>query len=119
MPTEWINRLGKTSSTWFLKVAGKEDAAEDLPDTVTMKLDWPEVGGDEAVEVEWNSKNVSSCPLTPRLDLKSDQTHRSVASASRHGQSRKCPTRALTVPDSRPSTSLEGSTPLWWLERDP
>ena len=69
MLTEWTCRLGKTSRTWYLKVAGKEDAVDELPDSVTMKLDWPEAGGKEEVDVEWESKNVSLYPLTFGLDF--------------------------------------------------
>jgi len=53
--------LDKKANEWILKVATEADEEEViLPETVTMKLDWPEPKGAEVMKLEWEGIKVNN-----------------------------------------------------------
>ena len=55
---------------------------------------------------------------TKESDQRLTNTHRYVASASKHGQSRKSTTKEKTAPDSKSPTSTGESSLKWWWRKD-
>jgi hypothetical protein len=110
-----FHSLEENSREWFLKVAGDEGMEEGLPGTFDLKFQDPEEKG-VSVELKWERVEVRTFNLL--TTAKTNNTCRSVDSASRPGPSRKSPIGGQTVLGSRPSTSLEGSSLLLRWMRD-
>lgn len=55
-------RLEKKSREWYLKMV---DIDEDIPESITLKLDWPEEKSGSEITVEWERLEV--CLVLLRL----------------------------------------------------